>query len=277
MTRLWPNGISMMLAAGLALSGCGSETPSNDDGNGDDDGEDAGADGAGETDADTDTDTDIDVDTDTDTDIDTDTDTDTDADGDGDWTGECRDNGDCPAGECIRLPDEEGGFWACKFAPQAEATGPSENPGEDSCTRSNQCGAGCGCYRVEEYYPGFQHPHNECRCDECSDISPCPIPALQPPDYPEPICAPAGVWDLPRNKCVYAACRVNGDCTLKPEGQCVPYFDACSMLDPGPITGKYCNYASDECRYDGVCSQESCVPDMYNNTGFSCDEPMCPG
>ncbi|MFO8072364.1 MAG: hypothetical protein R6V85_10870 [Polyangia bacterium] len=272
--RFW---IVLAMTMALAAGGCGSSDDS-EPGDGGTDG-DTDADTDGDTDADTDNDADTDTDTHTDTDTDadpaTDTDTDTDTDtgtgtGYDEW-GECDDSSDCPDGDCVRVPDEPGGWWTCVSAPPDPVEGPSPNPESDLCSDETDCAEGCDCYRVQEMYAGFIHPHNECFCDECDQAADCEDPEQQ-------ICAPAGAWGFPEDHCVYTGCKVDADCDIVSGGHCIPYLDACSALEPGPFAGKHCWYPGDCAGHDD-CTQEyqACLPDFGDETGFSCQDLMCPG
>jgi len=277
----------IILSSGLTF--CGSETPDYDD---DDNGKNGRKDGGGDSDSDSDSDSDTDSDSDmdsdsdsdsdsdTDSDSDSDSDTDRDTDGDADYARDCTGPDDCPGGDCVRVPDEPGGYWTCVKEPPEPATEPSPNPASDTCTDSGDCSFkqdpeppqpvdDCDCYLVQEWYAGFFEPHNECICTECETDNDC--------NYFKGefmSCIPAGAWDLPKNRCFFGGCRVDSDCSSG--GQCVPYLDPCSSLDPRPFAGKYCRYPGD-CKSDADCGQKQCIPDYNDNDGFKCDWVACPG
>lgn len=185
-------------------------------------------------------------------------------------TGECSSDADCPGGTCKPVPNQPGGFWTCVYPAPEPTTVPSSNPSEDECTTSAQCDPGCGCFLVEEVYPGLVEPHNRCQCDQCETDDDCADPDAE-------VCVPAGAFGLPKNLCVAAECKVDSDCANGTGGRCVAYRDVCSALDPGPLVGKYCHYEEDPCDGDADCSESRCIP-SFSGEGFVCnDMPPCLG
>jgi hypothetical protein len=224
------------------------------------------------TDTDTDTDTETDTDTNFDSGADADTDTDSDSDSDSDTGiefgyGDCESDNDCPGGTCIRIPDKPGGYWTCLFSPEDPVTGPSANPDQDVCTTTVDCEdpLKCDCY-LEMEFQGIEYPHNECFCDECEEDFECF----------QGLCIPAGAFRQKRNTCVIAECEIHSDCNSGSSGRCIPYYDACSILDVRPYAGKYCHYSDDPCIDDSNCGAGMCIPDYeHDNDGFICGFPEC--
>ncbi len=189
-------------------------------------------------------------------------------------SGECSETAGCIGGECVRVPDLPGGYWTCVYPPAEPVTKPSENPLEDECTSSADCGEECDCFLFPELYSGFYFPHNECVCDECDADSDCP-------DSERQVCVPAGAsWGGPLNQCKNVLCRTDADCTADALGQCTLFRDPCSSQPTSPSDTKYCRYPSDPCFADEECSgtYELCLPSYSSEaSGFSCRQLDCPG
>ena len=81
---------------------------------------------------------------------------------------------------------------------------------------------------------------------------------------------------MPRSQCIQVACKTHDACTGGSGGLCIAYLDVCSSLDPRPFAGKFCHYETDPCWTDADCGNAYCFPD-FDNTGFSCGVPPCPG
>ena len=219
--------------------------------------------------ADASTDVDADSDGDTDADSDSDTSCDEGADGGTDsgigWAGDCHCAGDCPGGDCVRIPDEEGGWWTC-VVPIPEATGPSGYPDYDACTTSDDCGDGCGCWAVVDSV--FVGLHNECFCDECQTDGDCSDPEAME-------CVPAGAFGEMVNTCVQVACEVNSDCTAEPFGVCAPFVppSICDTDNIPSLSTRACHYPSDPCVPGVPCPDDKiCAPRM-DGAGFYCEDP----
>ncbi|MBN2341655.1 MAG: hypothetical protein JXX29_18890, partial [Deltaproteobacteria bacterium] len=136
---------------------------------------------------------------------------------------------------------------------------------------SADCDEGCGCYLVEELYPGYYIPHNECICNECSSDEDCSVPDNQ-------ICVPAGVWGYQLNHCIFAPCKVHSDCVEGSSGICIPYYDRCATVTT--FSQKTCKYESDPCQTDDDCDTgDLCLPpQVWDSTdGYSCQPLYCPG
>ncbi|MBI5491043.1 MAG: hypothetical protein HY905_27175 [Deltaproteobacteria bacterium] len=177
-------------------------------------------------------------------------------------SGECRTSADCGGRDCVRVPDEPGGYWVCRAEPPPEATGCL---GEwDQCCNSSECTErpDGGCY-LGTVCAGPYIEQNVCRYDECTTAADCNASTYG-------VCLPRDVRGAARNECLYGTCRVAADCSAAPGGFCAPLDDPCC---PGP-TGFHCIYPG-RCRSDADCTDGmSCVPDPAGGT--RCDFAACP-
>jgi hypothetical protein len=175
---------------------------------------------------------------------------------------ECRTPADCGGRDCLRVPDEPGGYWLCRGEPPAPAT--SCRTSFDRCCDSSACtdAPDGGCYLTTSC-GGAWMEQNLCVYDECSTAADCTAAA-------HGVCMPRDVRGASRNQCLYGGCRTAADCTAAAGGYCAPIDDPCCM---GPA-GFYCVYPGG-CATDADCSGGlSCVPQADGST--SCDMAACP-
>src|SRR5262249_31290702 len=102
---------------------------------------------------------------------------------------------------------------------------------------------------------------NECGADSCQSDADCV----------NGVCVVAGALTYKVRGCMYAACKVNADCTAEPGGECVPVADPCC----GNPAGLFCVYPSNGCRSTADCSSGSCGTNGQRaecKAGF----PICP-
>jgi hypothetical protein len=180
--------------------------------------------------------------------------------------GECRTSADCGGRDCVRIPDEPGGYWTCVDAPSDEATG-CTTPELDECCTSAECTGGedGGCYFAEAQFCGgpYMQPHNQCFYTQCRSDGDCTGGMA---------CIPAGVYGFVRNTCAYAGCRVQEDCAARPGGYCKPFRNPCCTSQ---LQGLYCADPA-VCETDEDCTDyNTCIPG-YDTIWAECTMMACP-
>jgi hypothetical protein len=187
-------------------------------------------------------------------------------------SGDCQTEADCPnGGICAEL--SPGGFRVC-VSPIAPAT-TCDAPGLDQCClpdmpcpNNEPCLAG----PLVPFCTGVQiQPYNQCAVDQCSKDADCAT---------SQICGLAGALGLRIRACLYAACKLDTDCTAHPGGICAPVKQPCC----GATAGLFCIYpSSNGCRTDADCPPIAGHPSRYcapdSTTGVAaCQDgtPICP-
>ncbi|MBN2344073.1 MAG: hypothetical protein JXX29_08755 [Deltaproteobacteria bacterium] len=158
--------------------------------------------------------------------------------------------------------------WRTCVTPIEETDTSSVSPGMDECTTTEDCDDEEGCYMVD-YSMGVSFQYNTCVADECQDNSDCD-------EYY--MCVPAGAWNLPRNKCIFAECLTDIDCSNgSNSGVCAPSISTCYSL-PQAFSGFYCHFPTDGCITNDDCGNgESCLMSIGGNLeDFSCGFEFCP-
>lgn len=182
--------------------------------------------------------------------------------------GECTSSADCDGRECIRVPDEPGGYRVCADPPGEEAS-ECTNPDIDECCTSEDCvdGEDGGCFYSEDRHcwGPVMMPHNQCFYTQCDDDGDCEGEG-------EMMCIEAGVFNLLRNTCAYASCKTAADCSERPGGYCKPFMDYCCPIQ---ISGFYCVDPA-VCETDDDCDgYRACVPN-YDTGWGRCEMVACP-
>ncbi|MBI2570845.1 MAG: hypothetical protein HYV63_27905 [Candidatus Schekmanbacteria bacterium] len=170
--------------------------------------------------------------------------------------GECARDSDCPAGTCVRIPDDPGGWHTCSTFIAKELAACPPDTASSGCCQSRDCSSGTngGCFPAAMWHCGGAAPpvHSRCVYDECSRDSDCV-------EKDQGLCVVAGAFGEVRNRCVYGQCRLDSDCREQPEGSCRPFLAPCNHR----LVGFHCTYPDSACREDADCAKagaDYCAP-----------------
>lgn len=162
-----------------------------------------------------------------------------------DHRGTCEVNGDCASNSCLRVPDDEDGWYTCSGFYGFEVK--FCDVGVVGCCSSIDCTEGQNpkCYPGPLWYCGGAHPiaQNACVYDECASDADCTAGDVG-------LCIPWLAFNEQGTRCSYGDCRYDRDCDSRAGGRCMPFFEPCNTR----LSAFFCTYDDSACRTDEDCS-----------------------
>ena len=191
----------------------------------------------------------------------------------------CSSVSDCAVDyRCTAVPVSSDGTKYCVQSNPAQPYNCTTPSPYSECCKSSDCTnatatGSCDASAGEGWCGGSPPPTNVCRINEWDENTNCE-------GWEEGWkCIPAGFGGFNHNVCRISGCTSDSECTVKSEGQCLPFWgpDSFSRYCSPALQGFFCAYESDVCKHDKDCGgvRELCVFNMTIGTP-QCVESTAP-